>query len=315
MSFEEELDVVACARRVVDRLRPPSELREDLIQQAVVLSYEILRRFQPRAGVDAPPPLVQAERYLLVTLRWNLRAYARRLRSLVPVPDSDRRLARAYGRLITTRGSLTVAEAARELGVEPKRLAAALAASDQTISLDGPVSQDADGSQDSLGARVATHGPGPEELFVAAVDEEQAALRRALIGRVVQSSVGDSAKERRRQARRILYLLLDQLPHGSAEVIRLAFALPRKELSTLRSCRTYGCRQDDGHEHTPREIARWLEGDEPLLVRHRRNGLDRLSDLLGGRDPRRLLREVSAMAVPSAAAETAAHRAAVGSSR
>lgn len=293
MSLEEEIDLVALAQRVVARLRPSADLREDLTQQAVAMAIELARRFRPRDDPDAPPPREQAARYLFVSLQWNLRAYARGLRSLVPAPESDRRLVRAYLRLTATRGSLSVAEAARQLGVQERRLVAALAASDRTISLDHSSRSD-DGDETPLGQQVAAAGPGPEDLSVAAVDAQSAATRQAIVKGLAREAPPTSAKARRRQRRRLLYLLLDRLRHGDAEVLRLAYALPRKELASLRSCRTYGCRQEGGHEHAPGEIARWLQSDESPLAARLNESLDRLEELLGDRDPRALLREVSA---------------------
>lgn len=293
MSLENEIDLAALARRVVARLRPPSDLRDDLIQQAVALSIDLLRRFTPRDGADVPPPREQAERYLFVSLQWSLRRYARGLRSSMPAPESDGRLSRAYARLVATQGSLAIDEAARQLGIQPKRLAAALAASDWTVSLDRPGRPEDDGGDASLVDQVAASGPGPEELSVAAVEFGQAAILQAIAGAAIAGETDTSTKNRRRQTRRVLYLLLEQLRHGDSEVIRLAYALPRKELGTLRSCRTYGCRQDSGHEHTSEEIARWLQGDRAMLARRLQDSLDQLCELLGGRDPRRLLRDVS----------------------
>lgn len=293
MSLEDEIDLVALAGRVVARLRPAADLREDLLQQAVAMAIELSRRFKPRDDPDAPPPREQAARYLFVSLQWNLRAYARGLRSSVLAPESDRRLVRAYARLIATRGSLTTGEAARQLGVQEKRLVAALAAGDRTISLDQSSRSD-EGGESSLGQQIASAELGPEDLSIAAVDADSTAARRAIVEGLAREAPPTSARARRRQRRRLLYLLLDRLRHGDAEVLRLAYALPRKELASLRSCRAYGCRQDGGHEHRPGEIARWLQGDEPTLARRLEDSLDRLRELLGGRDPRALLGEVSA---------------------
>ncbi len=291
--MEEEIDLVALAQRVVARLRPAPDLRDDLTQQAMTMAIELLRRFKPRDDPDAPPAREQATRYLFVSLQWNLRRYARGLRSSIAAPESDRRLARAYLRLSAAQGSLSVAEAARQLGVSEKRLVTALAANDRTISLDES-RRDDEGGATPLGEQVAATAPGPEDLSLAAADAESAATRRAVVRDLAAEAPPVSAKGRRRQRRRLLYLLLDRLRHGDAEVLRLAYGLPRKELATLRSCRAYGCRQDGPHAHGPDEIARWLQGDEAALARRLRDSLDRLGELLGGRDPRPLLREVSA---------------------
>ncbi|MGH2460221.1 MAG: hypothetical protein ACRDIY_15300 [Chloroflexota bacterium] len=293
LSLEDEIDLVALARRVVARLRPAADLRDDLSQQAVAMAIELSRRFTPRDGPDAPPAREQAARYLFVSLQWNLRAYARGLRSVMPTPESDRRLARAYARLTATQGPLTTNEAARQLGVQEKRLAAALAAGDRTVSLDQPGRSDDDG-ESSLGQRIASAGPGPEDLSLAAAEAATVAARRAAVEGLAGEASPTSARARRRARRRLLYLLLDRMRHGDAEVLRLAYALPRKEMASLRSCRAYGCRRDGGHEHRPGEIARWLQGDAPTLARRLDDCLDRLRDLLGGRDPRSLLGEVSA---------------------
>jgi hypothetical protein len=292
LSLEEEIDLTALTRRVVASLRPPPALRDDLLQQAAVLALDLLRRFHPRTAPEAPEPRIQAERYLFVSLQWNLRAYLRRLRSSLAVPESDRRLARAHARLAALQGELSLEEAAAQLGVTPARLAAALAATDRALSLDHDRSEPSEDRPVTLAERVAAPGPGPEEQVVAAVEEERAERRRALLGRALAD--GEAAVKGRQRARRMLYLLLDQLQHGDAEVLRLAFALPRKELDTLRSCRAYGCRREGGHQHRPGEIARWLQAEPGLLSHRLEDALEQLGELLGGRDPRRILRRVSA---------------------
>jgi hypothetical protein len=291
---ETQLDVMGLARRVVAGLHPAAELKEDLVQQAVVLSFDLLQRFRPRSDPGALTPREQAERYLFVSLQWHLRAYSRRLRSSVSVPESDRRLANAYNQLVAVQGSLSIDAAAAQLGVKPKRLAEALAGRERAISLDQPGWSDDEDVGPTLEQRVADADPGPEQQVVASVDDAYAAVRQSVLGQVLQTTTEPSSNTRRRQTRSVLYLLLEQLRRGDAEILRLAFALPRKEIETLRSCRTYGCRQETGHEHGPGEIARWLQSDPSVLARRLEHSLDDLEGLLGGRDPRRLLGEVSA---------------------
>lgn len=284
------------ARRVVSRLRPTAKEQDDLLQQAVITSIDLLRRFHPRTDPQAPPPREQAERYLYVSLQWNLRAYARRLRSSVPVPDSDRRLAHAYAKIAALQESLPIEDAAKQLGVQVERLTAALAASDYTISLDRPGFSSDESNAVPLGEQLADEELGPEDALIAEFDEQQAILLRHLADTFAdQESTDSSAKRRRQQTRQLVHYLLEQLGRGDAEVIRLVYALPRKELDTLRSCRTYGCRQDAGHEHSSTEIARWLQADPEKLARRLRDSLETLDGLLGGRDSRRLLADVSAI--------------------
>jgi hypothetical protein len=293
ISLEPDVDVAAVARRVVARLRPSDDLKDDLLQQAVVEGIDLLRRFHPRSGPGQPSPRDQAERYLYVSLQWNLRTYARRLRSSISIHDSDRRLIAAFHRLAETQANLSVEEAAHQLGVRPTRLAAALRASDFTISLDQPTASDDRDDGLSLSQRLAAEEPSPEEALIATIDEQQAMLRQSLLDTTTPTASGRSSHDRLDQIRHIVLLLLEQLGHGEAEIIRLSFALPRKELNTIRSCRAYGCRQERGHRHEPVELARWLHADPNDLARRLDDGIDSLRELLGGRDPRRLLHAVS----------------------
>ncbi|HLH73317.1 MAG TPA: hypothetical protein VKX96_08530 [Chloroflexota bacterium] len=308
MSLEDEIDLLSLAQRAVASMRVSTEFEEDLFQQAVVTAIELLRCFQPRTGADQPEPRVQAERYVFVSLRWHLRAYLRRLRSLLPVPDHDRRLARAYNELAAKQGSLPVVDAAKRLGVKANRLAAALAARDSVASLDSPVrpADDSD-NEGNLVQQLAAAEPSTEELALARIEAEIRTQHQTILAKVIQeettrsiasgpvsrSTMHRSTRQRGESAYHLLQLLLDQLSHGEAEIIRLAFALRRKELGALRSCRAYGCRYDRGHRHSPAEIARWVGTDEASLTRRLGNTIDDLKDFLGGRDVARLLGELS----------------------
>ena len=296
MSLEEEIDLLSLAERAAVSVRAPAEFKEDLVQEAVVTSIELLRRFQPGTGADFPEPRVQAERYVFVCLRWHLRAYLRRMRSPLPVPDHDRRLVRAYDQVAAEQGSLSLDQAAFQLNVKSKRLAAALAARGTVVSLDYPAETNRgnEGGM-SLGQQLPSKGPGTEDLAIAAIEAEIRSQHQAIIGRVIQDEreVRLSTRERNQNVHRLVYLLLDQLPRGDAEVIRLAFALRREEVEALRSCRAYGCRRDRGHSHSPHEIARWVGGDGVTIEQRLKNGLDELRDLLGGRDAAQFLHELS----------------------
>lgn len=291
-----DLDLPTLVRRVVGALRPPAELRDDLIQEGLVRAIDLLQRFTP-ADPDLDPR-VQAERYLAVSLRWQLRAYLRSLRTPLTIPERDRRLAQAYSRLVAVTGLLPVAEAAAQLGVTPERLAQALAATERVTSLDRPRPGDADRAS-SLVERIASSETTPEDRLVAAVDDRRAALGEALVAEVARNRPPAGQTGRREQVRHLLYLVLAQLPSGDAEIVRLAFALPREEVGTLRSCRAYGCRRDRGHEHPALEIARWVGYDLGVIEQRLADSLDELATLLGGRDPRRLLHQVSSAAAPA----------------
>ncbi len=294
MGLEIDVDLEALARRVVARLRPSPELRADLIQQAVVIGIELMQRFQPQISPDALPPSQQAERYLYVSLLRRLRAYSRDQRLPMVVSDRDHRLVRSYYRLIAMEGALPLNIAAERLAVKPERLALALRSTTSAVSLDHSDTFTSDGEATSIGERVAAPDGTPEEIVVAAIDRDRIARRK----RPTQTD-DDTKVGRRQQIRRLLYGLLDNLTDGDAEIIRLAFGLPRRELEALRSCRAYGCRRDGGHEHTPLEIARWVGADTQTVSRRMAGALDELEQLLGNRDPRRVIRAISAGPVGS----------------
>ncbi len=300
MDLEPNINLDALARRVVAHLRPAPDIRDDLIQQANVFGLDLLQRFQPRNDADSPEPTVQAERYLFVSLQWHLREYARQLRSPLPMPERDRRVARDYQALVSQGHPLTLEEAARRLGIRPIRLARVLSSSETVVSLDDVGVSANDEAQSALSERVRSNDPGPEQTVVTALDDERQVTRDEILARAIRNDDRESTTDRRRKTRRVLYLFLDELPDTDAEVIRLSYSLPRKERGGLRSCRTYGCRLPAGHEHPPSDIARWFETDSARVTQRLSAALDELGELLGGRDPRRLLREISAATTASA---------------
>jgi hypothetical protein len=291
---ELEVDVGEIARRVVSGLGPAPDLRADLIQQGNLIGLDLLRTFQPRTEPDAPDSRTQAERYLFVSLRWHLRGYARKLRSSVVVPERDRRLARNYQTLIATTGPLSLEDAATRLGTRPKRLASAIASSATVVSLDRGEDVSDEGQSIVLVDSIATTDAAPEQALENAADEQNAVVRQDVMRRAVELKDEHPTKGRTNQAGRVLDLFLEQLSDASAEIIRLSFGLPRKELGGLPSCRTYGCRLGNSHGHAPEEIARWIEGDPSRVARRLTVPLEELRELLGGRDPHRLFQQASA---------------------
>jgi len=284
------VDVMAVARRVTTGLHVPSELREDVTQQAVLYSIDLLRRFHPAEDVNRTAPRVQAEKYLAVSLRWHLRTYLRSMRSPLRIPDGDRRLARDYQRLLTNEGPQPLPEAARRLGVRPMRLVAAINAKETTLSLQRPIHDD-DGC--TLAETVAGNDLSPEDSVVAAEERKHRGDRQTLVSQAMKEDHGDANSRRCRQVRKLVYGFLGRLTYGDAETIRLSFALPSEDLRAVRACRAYGCRQETAHEHTTDDVSRWLGCGENVVTDRRQFAMDEFRDLLGGRDPLRLLRIVS----------------------
>ena len=282
---------MAVARRVTTGLRVPFELREDVTQQAVLYSIDLLRRFQPADDVERTAPQVQAEKYLAVSLRWHIRGYLRSMRTPLRIPEGDRRLARDYQRLLAVEGSLPLPEAARRLGVRSSRLIAAINAKETPLSLHRP-SHDDGGC--TLADTVAGTEPSPEEKVVAAVEQEHRGDRQTLVSQAMKDDRGDANTRRCRQVRKLVYGFLDRLTYGDAETLRLSFALPSEDLRAVRACRAYGCRVDTAHEHTTAEVSRWLGCGENVVADRRQFALEEFRDLLGGRDPLRLLHTASA---------------------
>jgi hypothetical protein len=290
------VDVSAVTGRVIARLRVSPEVQAELRQQAALFAMNLLRDFKPSTSPDAADPRLQTERYLATSLRWHLRDYLRDLQSPVPIPPRDRRLAQAYRQMIVTEGFTPLSDAARRLGTTPKRLEAALGATEHVTSLDLGAGVSRDGDSIPLIDRLAADDLSPEQQLIATLDAQDELIRRSLANDARTSPVIEAqptAGDRRRQAAKLLYGLLDQLPAGDAELLRLAYALPRRELGSLRSCRAYGCRQTGGHEHLSPDLVRWTMSEPNTIRRRLQRALEDLGELLGGRDAPRFLREVS----------------------